>query len=125
VRNINHVFALVFFFFTTGYAQAQGSANGPYSKDISSYPKDWEGRSFKCAEFGGKYDWVPEFTLAPYSNPNNSELKELCRCIDEDSSSWVKDTGRKMKNKEEVSWVYKRGFPSSFGSSMRSCTKNK
>ena len=106
MRNINHVFALVFFFFTTGYAQAQGSANGPYSKDISSYPKDWEGRSFKCAEFGGKYDWVPEFTLAPYSNPNNSELKELCRCIDEDSSSWVKDTGRKMKNKDRTNLVW-------------------
>ena len=54
-----------------------------------------------------------------------SELKELCRCIDKDSPSWVKDTGRKMKNKDEVSWMYKRGFPSSFGGSMRMCAENK
>jgi len=125
MKSIIYVFALVVCFSTIGYPQAQAAKNGPYSKNISSYSEDWKGRSFKCAEFGKKYDWIPEFTLGPYSNPDNSELKALCDCIDEDSSSWVKDTGRKLKNKEEVSWIYKRGFPSSFGSSMRSCVKNK
>jgi hypothetical protein len=125
VKSIIHVFALVVCFSISGYAQAQGSLNSPYAKDISSYPKDWKGREFICAEFNQKYDWIPEFTLGPYSDPNNSELKELCRCIDKDSPSWVKDTSRKMKNKDEVSWMYKRGFPSSFGGSMRLCTENK
>ncbi len=125
MKSIIHVFALVVCFSISGYAQGHGALNGPYTKDISSYPKDWKGRKFTCAEFNQKYDWIPEFTLAPYSDPNNSELKELCRCIDKDSSSWVKDTGRKMKNKDAVSWMYKRGFPSSFGGSMRLCAENK
>ena len=117
--------ALIIFLALSINAHADRSPNGPYSSNIENYPSDWKGRSFHCIKFGKKYDWIPEFTLAPYSDPNNSELKELCRCIDKDSSSWVKDTGRKMKNKDAVSWMYKRGFPSSFGGSMRLCAENK
>jgi len=124
-RNIIYIFALGIFFSTSGCTQEQESPEGPYTQNISSYPKNWKGRSFKCATFGEKYGWIPEFTLAPYSNPNDDDFEELCSCIDKEASSWVRDTVIKLKNKEEVSWMHKRGFPSSFGGTMNYCTKNK
>ena len=93
----------------SGTTLAGNSENGPYSRDISNYPKEWKGRTFDCSKIDKKFYWVPEFTLAPYSDPNNSELEELCSCIDKDSSSWVKETGEKMKNREEVSWMTGEG----------------
>jgi hypothetical protein len=118
--------ALIIFLALSINAHANRSPNGPYSSNSENYPSDWKGRSFHCIKFGKKYDWIPEFTLAPLSNPSESEFEELCNCIDKNTKMpWVKETGRKLQNNQDVSFMHKRGFPSRFGGKMRLCAENK
>jgi hypothetical protein len=132
MRNIILLFLIAILLSTNACDQTSKSSNdptssGPYSSNIENYPSDWEGRTFQCNTLGKQFDWIPGFTLSFYSNPDGSEFEELCRCIDENTKMpWVKDTGRKINNRKEITdFMHRRGFPTRFGEKIETCTKNK
>jgi len=94
----------------------------PYSSNKESYPDNWEPRVIQCL----KYDYIPDFTLGYYSDPREDEIEFLCSCIDKNIEyQWVKDTGRKFKNGEEVTnIIHKGGFPTRLGEKIKFCTKD-
>lgn len=100
---------------------------GPYTSNIETYPADWEPRTFHCKTVGNQFDWIPGFTMEVYSDPSESEFEELCACIDENTEMpWVKDTGRKLNNREKVTDIFfKRAFPARVGEKINTCTKDK
>jgi hypothetical protein len=66
---------------------------------------------------------LPPFTLGRNSNPTKAQVTALCACIWQNLGTWERETSEKfVRGKEaEVSWMYKRAFPSRFGSAIKKC----
>lgn len=97
----------------------------PYSSKVVSYPANWEGRTFSCSA----YNHIPDFSLGYYSDPSETEVTQLCSCLNGHlSSDWVIKMGRKItsnhKTNEIPSSFKIRGFSSKFRSAVIACTQN-
>ena len=66
---------------------------------------------------------VPEFTLGADSNPNESQVAELCSCIWGKLGTWEKEAAQAISQgrEGEVSSLNLRVFSSQFGSAVRDC----
>jgi len=82
----------------------------PYTSG-KTYGPDWEIRSFKCDKFSG----VPEFTLAPYSDPTKRELGLLCDCLGRMSKQTAKMNDSVRLGKKNPLWW--------FGGAVGQCLK--
>ncbi len=75
-----------------------------------------EPRSFACEEP------LPEFTLGPESDPSESELEQLCKCIwskfPEDG--WERRTSEKIVAGEDPGWRLEAFIPR-FGAALKAC----
>jgi hypothetical protein len=73
-------------------------------------------KSFKCEQP------LPEFTLAPNSNPSKSELEQLCKCIWSKlpEKGWERRTSEKIRAGDDPGWRGV-GFISRFGKAMDAC----
>jgi hypothetical protein len=66
---------------------------------------------------------IPEFTLGINSNPSEQQVQHLCSCIWSKLGTWEKQTSQAFVEGREsdVSYLYKRAFPSRFGSAVKEC----
>ena len=72
--------------------------------------------SFQCEES------LPEFTLGPYSNPSNDEIKRLCSCIWNQfpENGWERRVSEKLANREDPGSQLAE-FPNRFGNAIEQC----
>ncbi len=125
MRNLIYAVISIFIFTTSVGAQTGTPANDPYSSNPENYPSDWKPREFQCKNL----DYIPDFSLGHYSDPNDDEIEELCECIDENiKNGWVRPTGRKLKKGEEfTSTLVARGlikaFSARLGEKIMLCVK--